>query len=222
MAAIPDGDCRIQRPVSGHGATGNASFNGSRWATPWDDHRISRGSYLRFFWRRAYAIIFRRNHDECGEGDLGGKPVLARLAPCLALEETGPGWVSPFWGISGWSRVTNYVWNNVDYMLIGRLLVAKRLVLQVGFRNRGPPAFDDTTPSHYILYPAFAAKQSDNAALRKGFLEMIRLLASLVAPMMIGLCAVAPWAVAAVFGPKWAPVAVLLQILSLWAYCGLC
>ena len=120
-----------------------------------------------------------------------------------------------FGGFQIGDRIANYVWNNADYMLIGRLLGTEALgYYRLAFETVVRPLGTINPILNRISYPIFAAKQSDNAALRAGFLEMIRLISSIVAPMMFGLCAVAPWIVAALFGPKWSSVAVLLQILS--------
>jgi O-antigen/teichoic acid export membrane protein len=112
-------------------------------------------------------------------------------------------------------RIANYVWNNADYMLVGRMLGTDALgYYRLAFEIVVRPLGTINPILNKISYPIFAAKQSDNAALRSGYLELIRFISSIVAPMMFGLSAIAPWAVAAFFEPKWVTVATLLQILS--------
>lgn len=112
-------------------------------------------------------------------------------------------------------RISNYIWNNADYLLIGRMLGSQALgYYRLAFEIVIRPLATLNPVLNTIAYPVFAKKQSDDAALRRGFLEMIRVIAFLVAPMMAGLCATAPVAVTAIFGPKWLPAARLLEILS--------
>jgi O-antigen/teichoic acid export membrane protein len=112
-------------------------------------------------------------------------------------------------------RITNYVWNSADYMIIGRMLGGEALgYYRIAFETTLRPMFAVNPILNTISFPIFAKKQDDDAALRSGFLDMIGVIALLVAPMMAGLCAVAPVAVTVVFGSQWMPVAALLQILS--------
>jgi len=120
-----------------------------------------------------------------------------------------------FGGFQIGDRTLNYIWNNADYMLIGRLLGSDALGLyRLAFETVVRPLETINPIVNKISYPVFAIKQTENAVLRKGFLEIVRFIASAVSPMMAGLCAVAPWAVAALFGAKWSSITVLLQILS--------
>jgi O-antigen/teichoic acid export membrane protein len=111
--------------------------------------------------------------------------------------------------------IANYIWNTADYMVIGRVLGSSALgYYRLAFEIVVRPLAMINPILNKISFPIFAARQSNDEVLRRGFLEMIRLIASLVAPMMMGLIAIAPIAVKALLGPNWAPVAILLQILS--------
>jgi O-antigen/teichoic acid export membrane protein len=112
-------------------------------------------------------------------------------------------------------RVTNYIWNNVDYMLAGRILGSGPLgIYRLAFETVIRPLGTVNPILNRVAYPVFSKSQDDNVRLRAGVLEMNRLIAVLVFPMMAGLCAVAPLAVHVVFGPKWAGAAWIIQILS--------
>ena len=112
-------------------------------------------------------------------------------------------------------RITNYAWNNADYVIIGHVLGSEVLgYYRLAFETVVRPLATVNPILNTILFPVFAAKQSDDAALRAGFLEMIRFITSVVAPIMVGLCVTAPWVVPALFGSQWMPVVPLLQLMS--------
>jgi O-antigen/teichoic acid export membrane protein len=66
-----------------------------------------------------------------------------------------------------------------------------------------------------VAFPTFARRRDDDVALRNGFLEMMRLVALISLPALVGLAIVAPQLVPALFGSKWHGAVVLIQILSL-------
>jgi len=112
-------------------------------------------------------------------------------------------------------RIANYVWNNADYALAGRFLGSAPLgIYRIAYETVVRPLATVNPILNTVALPVFAKRQDDNASLRLGFLEMSRLLATLVCPLMAGLCVVAPLAVEVVFGAKWAQAAVIIQILS--------
>jgi O-antigen/teichoic acid export membrane protein len=113
------------------------------------------------------------------------------------------------------ARAANYAWNNADYMIIGRLLGSEALgYYRVAYETALRPLATVNPILNTVFFPAFSKKQDDDAALRAGFLDMMRMITMVLAPVLAGLCAVAPLAVVVVFGERWLPVAALLQILS--------
>lgn len=112
-------------------------------------------------------------------------------------------------------RIANYVWNNADYALAGRFLGSAPLgVYRVAYETVIRPLVTVNPVLNTVALPVFAKRQDDNSALRFGFLEMTRLIAVIVSPLMAGLCAIAPLAVSVVFGSKWAEAGTIIQILS--------
>lgn len=112
-------------------------------------------------------------------------------------------------------RTANYVWSNVDYLAVGRFLGADALgIYRLAYEVVVRPLGTINPILNTIAYPIFARKQNDDATLRRGFLEMIRIVSTLTAPLLAGLAAVAPLAVDVIFGRKWAAAAAVIQVLA--------
>ncbi|WP_161954183.1 MOP flippase family protein [Candidatus Methylomirabilis limnetica] len=112
-------------------------------------------------------------------------------------------------------RFVNYISANIDYLVIGRAL--------------GPHALGSYTLAYQLVvlplttinpiltsvaFPLFAKVQSDNAALRRGYLAIAKFLAFTTLPVLIGAGLTAPVLVPLVFGPKWGEAIRLVQILA--------
>lgn len=65
-----------------------------------------------------------------------------------------------------------------------------------------------------VLYPALSRLQGDIAALRHTWLRTTRLVASVCAPVMLGLVAVAPDLVPVLLGEKWSAAIPVMQVLA--------
>jgi teichuronic acid exporter len=63
-----------------------------------------------------------------------------------------------------------------------------------------------------VAFPIFALRQGDNAVIRRGFLELTRLISMVTFPLMMGLAVTAPHLVPAIFGAKWEPSVPIIQI----------
>lgn len=111
-------------------------------------------------------------------------------------------------------RLVNYFAANVDYIIIGCFLgphilgfytLAYQLVIM--------PLSKINPIVTRVAFPVFSQRQEDDAALSRGYLEMIRLLAYAICPACIGLAFTAPLLIPLVFGETWRPTIPLLQIL---------
>ena len=112
-------------------------------------------------------------------------------------------------------RITNYFWSNIDYVLIGRYYGAGPLGLyRQAYETVVRPLETVNPVVNAVAFPLYARKQDDDAALRRGFLEVLDLLATLVFPLLAGLAAVAPEAIRTLYGEKWAGAVPLLYILA--------
>jgi O-antigen/teichoic acid export membrane protein len=108
-----------------------------------------------------------------------------------------------------------YYWAaNVDYLLIGRYLGPSQLgVYTIAYNLVVLPLGKLNPVLTKVAFPVFARRQDDPAALRRGFGELIELVAFVTFPLLIGLGVTAPVAVPVIFGPNWQPAVVLVQIM---------
>jgi len=111
-------------------------------------------------------------------------------------------------------RTIYYFAANIDYLLIGRYLGAEQLgIYTIAYQLVVIPVTRVNPVLTKVAFPVFARRQDDPAALRRGFGELIELVALVTFPLLVGLGVVAPVAVPAIFGPNWEPSVVLVQIL---------
>ena len=111
-------------------------------------------------------------------------------------------------------RVINYSASNVDYFVIGRRLGAADL----GFYTRayGLMTLPLTQLSRVImqvLFPAFARIQ-DDTRLVAGYSKVVTATSLVSFPFLVGLVLVAPSFIAVVYGDKWLPAVLPLEIMT--------
>lgn len=128
--------------------------------------------------------------------------------------------------LSTWKTSSSYMGNtvlyylnmNVDLFLIGRQFGASSLGQYQNARSltdevRGRIAM----PLQRVLFPAFSAIQKDTVRLQSSVLRSGRLLAAIICPIGIGLSAVAPEIVPALYGAQWLPMVPILSMLGVSA-----
>ena len=109
-----------------------------------------------------------------------------------------------------------YVQLNGDNFAIGRALGAQQLAYYgLAFRVMVLPVQKISEVLGNVAFPAFSKVQDDIRRLRAGFLRGVRTVAVVCFPVTIGIVVTAPVLVPVVFGPKWIPSVVTLQILAL-------
>ncbi len=112
-------------------------------------------------------------------------------------------------------RTAYYVGQRSDLLLIGSLLGAKALgYYSFAFYLAAQPLSRINPILTKVAFPAFSQVQDDPVRLKRGYMKLLGILTTFNAPLLIGLAAVAPWLVPAVFGPKWFESILLVQILS--------
>ena len=112
-------------------------------------------------------------------------------------------------------RSLNKLSANVGHLIIGRFLGAEVLgFYMLAYRLVVIPFLKFNPMLTQVAFPVFARKQSDHAALRRGYLEMIRMVAFVTFPIVVGVGATAPLFVPVVFGAKWLPAVPYIQILA--------
>ncbi len=112
-------------------------------------------------------------------------------------------------------RLLNMFASNIDYIIIGGVLGRQALgYYTMAFQLVVLPYQRLNPILTRVAFPLFAKRQQDTASLRRGYLEITRLIAFMIFPVMVGLALTAPLAVPLLLGDQWLPAVPVLQILS--------
>jgi O-antigen/teichoic acid export membrane protein len=107
---------------------------------------------------------------------------------------------------------------NADYLSIGRILGASQLgFYSMAYRQAELPHYAIADPVAIVTFPAFAQMRQRGQDIAQSFLTGLRLVALLTCPVGVLLSAGAKPFTAAIFGPKWLPMAGPLAVLGIWA-----
>lgn len=107
-----------------------------------------------------------------------------------------------------------YFSSNIDTVIIGRYLGPSALgIYSLALQLVVWPLTKINPILGRVAFPVLSKVQDDDSALRRGFLEMIKLLATFLFPLLAALGASAPWLIPFVFGARWSPAVVILQLL---------
>lgn len=116
-------------------------------------------------------------------------------------------------------NVINYIARNIDTLLIGKFLGAQSLgYYTLAYRLMLYPIQNISGVIGKVMFPAFSKIQNDLEKVRNTYLKMIKAISLVTFPLMCGLFAVAPEFVNVLFGEKWQPTIILIQILCI---CGI-
>ncbi len=108
-----------------------------------------------------------------------------------------------------------FIYMNSDIFIIGKLLGADTVgVYWVGRNLAAMPIDKFALTVRPAAFPAFALVQHDRAGSLRYLRKAMRLLAFICFPVLFGLAATAPQAVAIALGPKWALAATPVAILA--------
>jgi len=122
-------------------------------------------------------------------------------------------------GIHGLAFSTmNYLIQNLDYLIVGRLLGAYQLGLYE-FAYRIPHLVFDriSRPVGGVVFPALSKVQDDNNKIFTGYVKSVKFVTLIAFPMLFGLAAVADILVPVLWGEQWLSIIKPLQILCLCA-----
>jgi O-antigen/teichoic acid export membrane protein len=112
-------------------------------------------------------------------------------------------------------RSAYYVGQKSDQMLIGIFLGADALGYYSFAYNLVAQPLSRINPIlTSVAFPVFAKIQDDLVQLKRGYLQLVGVITTVNAPLLIGFAAVAPIAVPTIFGANWSESIVLVQILS--------
>jgi lipopolysaccharide exporter len=112
-------------------------------------------------------------------------------------------------------RTINFVGFNLDKLLIGSLIGVHGLGLySVAYQLVMKPVQLVTPIVNRVALPVFAMVQLDDARLRSGFLDSMRVVSMLMFPVYMGLIVVADSLVLVLLGPAWQPAVPVLRLLA--------
>ena len=111
-------------------------------------------------------------------------------------------------------RCLNYLAWNTDKLLIGKVLGADDLGLySVAYQIMIRPLLVINPAVTRVAFPVFSTIQQDDERLKRGYLQVIQLLAFVSIPVYLGMLVTADSLVSFLLGPRWAGVTTVLQIL---------
>jgi teichuronic acid exporter len=135
--------------------------------------------------------------------------------PAFIIEKQAFKEVFGFGAYATGSNVLNYLYNNLDYLLIGKLLGASSLgiytlafVLTDTFRSRLMSVINS------VMYPLYGKRQADFESLKKYYLKVVLFNCLCIFPIMIFFVVEGNTFILQVFGTKWQQTVGPLQILS--------
>jgi len=113
-------------------------------------------------------------------------------------------------------RAVNYLSANIDYIIIGRFLGASTLgFYTLAYRIMTVPLAKINPVITKVAFPAFSKIQDDNLKMKRGYCKVINYISMLSFPMLGGMFVVAPEFIKLVYGAKWQPSILVLQIFCL-------
>lgn len=108
-----------------------------------------------------------------------------------------------------------FLTRELDNLAIGKLLGMDALgYYVVAYTLANIPSTYMSAILAKVLFPMFSKLQNDRIGLRVEYGRGVRLVSAVAIPMSVGIAVLAPEIVAALYGGKWAPAAVPLQILA--------
>lgn len=112
-------------------------------------------------------------------------------------------------------RIANYLNNNLDYLLVGRLLGEAALgYYSFAFQLVTLPLTRVSILISRVTFPAFSLVQDEEERLQRGYLTTVRYIALLTFPLIVGLFWTAPELLRLIGdGPKWDPALLPLRIM---------
>lgn len=111
--------------------------------------------------------------------------------------------------------VVSYLGRNLDNVLVGRIFGATQLAYySLSYRTLMVPVLSLGLVTNRVALPVFSRLQDDIERLRRTYLATTRVIALAAMPMMALTIVEAPHAIPALFGERWEPAVVPMQILA--------
>jgi O-antigen/teichoic acid export membrane protein len=142
--------------------------------------------------------------------------VAARMYILPIFDFTGTGHIVRFGGALMISHLCWVVQSQADVTIAGRVLTEHDVGLYATalFMSQLIVA-KFVPPLNQVAFPAYAKLQDNPAAVRNAFLDSIRLIMLVTAPIFLGIAAVAPTLIATLFKPEWQAMVPLIQLTAL-------
>lgn len=116
-------------------------------------------------------------------------------------------------------NIVEYFARNIDYLLVGKFLGAGALGLYtLAYKIMLYPLQNISNVIGGVMFPAFSKIQDDLEKVRTNYLKMVKAIALVSFPLMLGIFVVAPEFIHIVFGIKWEQAVPVVRILS---FCGM-
>lgn len=111
-------------------------------------------------------------------------------------------------------NITGYFKENIDYLLVGRILGAAMLGLYE-FAYRIPSLFQTriSSPLGQVMFATLAKVSASEERLKAGYIKGIKYISLICLPALGGLAVTAEIAVPVLWGDKWLPIILPMQIL---------
>jgi lipopolysaccharide exporter len=112
-------------------------------------------------------------------------------------------------------RTLNFLSSNLDFILVGRFLGSEALgFYALAYNLANVPASRINMVISNVFFPIFARFQSETQRLKRAYLKMQEFTSLVNFWIIAVLATVAPVAIPLVYGERWTPAVVLLQILA--------
>ncbi len=115
------------------------------------------------------------------------------------------------------TNTVNFLNTNLDRIVVGGVISPTALgYLSMAQTMVGSPFRMIVIVARKTLFPILSSVQDDQQRMRSAYLSIQFSMMAIMAPICLGLAAVAHPAVAILFAPEWAPVAPLVQLVALF------
>ncbi|SDI94150.1 lipopolysaccharide biosynthesis protein [Alteribacillus bidgolensis] len=113
-------------------------------------------------------------------------------------------------------KATNYIKNNVDYIVIGKILGSQSLgIYTIAFQWSTIAKFYISGSVAKVLFPEISKKQHDIFRVRQLFLNTVKHASFVIFPFCIGLMLIAPEFIYVIYGQQWSDAVPILQVLMI-------
>jgi len=106
--------------------------------------------------------------------------------------------------------------SNIDYLIVGRLLGASVLgYYTLAYNLATFPLRKISLAVTKVTFPTFSEIQNENEKLQQAYLKSVTYISLVTFPLLAGLLSIAPEFVKIIYGEKWGPAILPLQILCI-------